>query len=95
MKITLVFLLFASLSLAAQPKCDLKEAFPYFKPEVGRATKTRDLTVAKKMQLKAKLTYLIEYSRFMNKKAPFMLQVWLIFKSYFQSNVNFEPLGIC
>ena len=50
-------------------QCHFMDAFPYFKNDVS------DMKTTSRAELKNRLMFLTELSRFLNRKAPFLLQV--------------------
>merc|ERR1719461_1809255 len=82
----LVILLgFLACMVTAQPlqQCHILEAFPYFKTEMSDA-KSR-------AGLKNRLVFLTELSRFLNRKAPFLLQEFAESKKIFETK---KKLGL-
>ena len=63
-----------------QKQCHIMEAFPYFKNDL--VTVKTELNDAKSRDgLKNRLVFLTELSRFLNRKAPFLLQVCIHYPS--------------
>ena len=62
--------------VTAQPlqQCHIMEAFPYFRSDsINARNEMSDDT--SRQELKNRLLFLTELSRFLNRKAPFLLQV--------------------
>ena len=61
------------MDLSMENKCHIMDVFPYFK--ATDEGEYRELDNLGRQQLKSKLVFMTELSRFLNKKAPMLLQV--------------------
>merc|ERR1712156_548082 len=89
----LVILLgFLACMVTAQPlqQCHILEAFPYFKGDLVHL-KTEMSDAKSRAGLKNRLVFLTELSRFLNRKAPFLLQEFAESKKIFETK---KKLGL-
>ena len=65
-------------------QCHILEAFPYFKSDLVHL-KTEMSDAKSRAGLKNRLVFLTELSRFLNRKAPFLLQEFAESKKIFET----------